>query len=214
MTLLRIVAVLAAAILGGCVETRFESPLGDNIETCDAHWKGLWGGDKAEPHDTTAFFIDDECHFIILNQIEKGGPLTQIRVPVNFVHDGGRDYLVVADNMLKGLVELKPVYGIDPPPAKAFFFTRYSAHGDRIDLYKVDDARVARLVIDGKLDGTVSKTGSDLHVFVRGDRTRMLEIVRKDSIFVDKADPVLYRVHESVDQYERALIQRQHQSKP
>jgi hypothetical protein len=210
----RIIMALVMSVLAGCVETRFESPPGDNIETCDAHWKGLWSGDKAQPHDTSAFFVDDECHFIVLNQIEKGGPLKQIHVPVNYVHDGGRDYIVVADSMLKGLVEIKPVYGIDPPPAKAFFFARYSAHGDRIELYKVDDARVARLVIDGKLDGTVSKTGSDLHAFVRGDRVRTLEIVRKDSIFVDKADPVLYRIHESVDEYERALIQQQHQAKP
>ena len=215
MRIFLIIVVLAVtAALAGCVETRFESPPGDNIETCDAHWKGLWSGDKDTPHDTTAFYIDDECHFIVLDQVDKGGPLKQIHVPVNYVHDGDRDYIVVADNMLKGLVELKPVYGVDPPPAKAFFFMRYSVHGDRIDLYKIDDARVARLVIDGKLDGTVAKTGSELHVFVRGDRARMLEILQKDSIFVDKADPVLHRVRESVAEYERALIQAQRQAKP
>jgi hypothetical protein len=201
-------------LLAGCYETRFESPLGDKIETCDAHWKGLWIGDKNTPHDTTAFFIDDECHFIVLDQIEKGGPLKQIPVPVNYVHDNGKDYIVVADTMLKGLVELKPVYGVDPPPAKAFFFARYRVRGDNIDLYQFDDQTVAKLIVDRTLDGTVSKTANELHAFVHGDRARMLEIVRHNPIFVAKAEPVLSRVHESVADYERALIQSQKQTKP
>ena len=40
--LLAVLVLVGAAALGGCVETRFAAPLGDNIETCDARWKGLW----------------------------------------------------------------------------------------------------------------------------------------------------------------------------
>src|SRR5271154_4045044 len=102
----------ACCLLGACTETRFESPPGDNIETCDASWKGLWNGDDAKPSDATAtvFFVDEGCRFTVLEQTEKGGPFKEIRVPVNYVHADGKNYIVVADNALKGLVELKPVY--------------------------------------------------------------------------------------------------------
>ena len=40
--------LLLVLLLAGCVETRFESPPGDNIETCDARWKGLWIGADAK----------------------------------------------------------------------------------------------------------------------------------------------------------------------
>ena len=51
----------AAAALAGCVETRFESPLGDNIETCDPHWKGVWA-DPESSDEPSAIYVDDECH--------------------------------------------------------------------------------------------------------------------------------------------------------
>jgi hypothetical protein len=203
-------------ILSACTETRFESPPGDNIETCDAHWKGVWNGEDAKPSDATAtlFFVDEGCRFTVLEQTEKGGPFKQIHVPVNYVHADGKNYLVVADNALKGLVELKPIYGVDPVPEKTFFFARYEAHADRIDVYSVDDKRVANQVIDGKLDGTVSRTSNELHVFVHGDRARTLEILRHGSIFQDKSNLQLVRIKQSAEDYQRLLIESQRKKKP
>ena len=210
---LRNLAALAMlALLGGCVETRFESPLGDNIETCDAKWKGLWG-DPDSATEASAIYVDDECHFIVLDQPERGGPLKRLRIPVNFVHADGKDYLVVADTSLKGMVELKPPHGIDPVPEKSFFFARYSIHGDRIELNQVDSERVAKLVIDGKLEGTVDKVANDLHVYVRGNRLRMLEIVRTQPIFETRKPTVLARRKQTVDEFEQALLKAQHESK-
>ena len=205
----RLLCLLAAAAsLSGCVETRFESPLGDNIETCDTHWKGLWA--DPESHDEpSAIYVDDECHFMVLDQPEKGGPIKRIHVPMNYVYVDGKDYIVIADSSLKGLVELKPPYGIDPAPEKAFFFARYQIRGDRLEVSQVDSERVAKLVIDGKIDGSVSKTGNDLHVFVRGNRTRMLEIVRTQSIFQDKSQTKLVRRKQSVDEFEQSVIHAQ-----
>ena len=196
------------AVLGGCVETRFESPLGDNIETCDIHWKGLWA-DPESKAEASAIYVDDECHFMVLDQPEKSGPIKRIHVPMNYVHADGKDYIVVADSSLKGLVELKPPYGVDPVPEKAFFFARYQIRGDRLEVSQVDSERVAKLVIDGKIDGSVSKTGSDLHVFVRGSRTRMLEIVRTQSIFQDKSQTKLVRRKQTVDEFEQSVIHAQ-----
>ncbi len=206
---LRLLCLLvAAASLAGCVETRFESPLGDNIETCDTHWKGLWA-DPASTDEPSAIYVDDECHFMVLDQPEKSGPIKRIHVPMNYVHADGKDYIVVADSSLKGLVELKPPYGIDPAPEKSFFFARYQIHGDRLDVNQVDSERVAKLVIDGKIDGSVSKTGNDLHVFVRGNRARMLEIVRTQSIFQDKSQTKLVRRKQTVDEFEQSIIHAQ-----
>ncbi len=144
----------------------------------------MWTVDKTTKDDAGAFWIDDECRFTVLDQPERGAPFKQIHVPVNYVHDKGKDYLVIADVALKGLVDLKPPYAIDPLPQKSFFFARYNVHGNRIELQDVDSELAAKLVVDRRLQGTVSKTANELHVFVRGDRAAMLEIVRNNAIFV------------------------------
>lgn len=187
MTLLRIPVALLVLALAGCVETRFESPIGDNIETCDSRWKGLWvGADAKDSDDDTAFYVDDECRFVVIERPEKNGPLKQTHVPVNYVHADGKDYIVVADNALKGLVDIRPPHGVTPAPDKSFFFARYRLRGDRIDLYQVDSERTANLVIAGKLGGTVDKTQNELHVYVHGTRAQMLDMVRSQSIFDEK----------------------------
>jgi hypothetical protein len=210
--------VISLLSLDACVETRFEAPLGDNIETCDTRWKGLWTGADNAPaardDDTTAFYVDDDCTFTVLEQPEKGGALKRIHVPVNYVHADGKDYIVVADSAIKGLVTLKSPHAIEPKPGKSFFFARYRMHGNRIELYPVDSPRVAKLVIDGKLDGTVDKTPSELHVFVRGNRAQMLDMVRAQSIF-DEASPLkLVRSGQTIDAFEQSLQRNPHGKKP
>ena len=197
--------------LAGCVETRFESPIGDNIETCDAGWKGLWvDTDEAKRErpeaSGAAFYVNDACEFIVLDQPEPHGALKQIHVPVNYVHADRKDYIVVADVAIRGLVDLKPPHGVTPVPDKSFFYARYRLRGDRIELYPVDTARVAKLVLDGKLDGTVEKVGSELHVYVRGSRSQMLDAVRKLSIFDEKNAIVLARSRQTVEQYETSML--------
>jgi len=113
---------------------------------------------------------------------------------------------VVADTSLKGLGEIKPPYGIEPAPAKSFYFARYHVRGDNLEIIQVNSERVAQLVIEGKLEGTVSKTANDLHVYVRGDRARMLEIVRKQPIFDGQKPTKLVRHKETLDEFEQALI--------
>ncbi|HJT98108.1 MAG TPA: hypothetical protein VJ696_07310 [Rhodanobacteraceae bacterium] len=200
-----VLAAFLALPLAACVETRFESPIGDNIETCDAGWKGLWTGTDRAADDAAAFYVDDECRFLVIDQPEKGGALKRIHVPVNYVHVGGKDYLVVADTAVKGLVELKPPHGISPTPEKSYFFARYRLRGDRIDLYQVDSEAAAKLVIEGKVDGTVDKTASELHVYVRGTRAGMLELVRNEDLFDDKRPLQLERSRQTLDDFERSL---------
>jgi hypothetical protein len=204
-------ALLACASLCGCVETRFESPLGDNIETCDTAWKGLWfeAGDDARRADgerhLTGFAVDEACAFTVVEQPEAGGPLKRTRVPINFVHARGEDYVVVSDAALKGLVDLDPPFDIDPPPQKSFFFAKYRVRGDRLEVRKVDSAKAARLVIDGRLDGTVKKGRNDLHVYVRGGRQQMLDLVRGNDLFESKPSLVFTRSRQELQDFERSL---------
>ena len=214
---LRILAALALLALAGCVETRFESPIGDNIETCDTEWKGLWLGtddDKGVPDDTTAFYVNDECQFIVVDQPEKNGPLKQIHVPVNYVHASGKDYIVVADTSIKSLVNIRPPHGLDPVPDKSFFFARYRVHGDRIELYQVDSERTAKLVIEGKLGGTVDKTKNELHVYVQGTRAQMLDMVRTQSIFDEKKPVKLVRSRQTLDQFQQSKLRAPAKTSP
>ncbi|HSX61875.1 MAG TPA: hypothetical protein VLF18_16920 [Tahibacter sp.] len=211
-SMLRFAALAATCVLlGGCVETRFESPLGDNIESCDVNWKGLWLAEDAvtrKPDDDGALYVDEECRFHVLDQTERGAPLKPIHVPLNYVHDGGNDYLVVSDVQLKGLVKLPAPHAVSPAPEKSFFFARYRVRGDRLEVFEVDSERVAKLILDAKIEGTVDKSSNELHVYVRGNRRQMLEIVRTHAIFADK--PLhLRRSDQSVEAYEKALLARQ-----
>ena len=111
MRTILLATLLACTALTACVETRFESPLGDNIETCDTAWKGLWlePGDDGRrvdgEHHLSGFAVDDACAFTVVEQLEGGGPLKRTRVPINFVHAHGDDYVVVSDAALHGLVD-------------------------------------------------------------------------------------------------------------
>lgn len=194
--------LIACVAICACTETRFASPPGNKLENCDARWKGLWLP-KDELDSGSAFYIDDACRFSVLDQPKNGNPMKRTRVTLNYVHAGDKDYLVVADGALKGLVDVQPVYGIDPAPAHAYFFARYTATKDRIDVYTVDSEHVASQVVADKLDGSVSKTHNELHVFVNGDPARMLEILRDDSIFSSKPGIELVRSNLGVGEFER-----------
>ena len=209
MKLLRFLLAGIALASAGCVETRFESPLGDNIETCDAGWKGLWIGvddRKDQAKDATAFYVNDECQFIVIDRPEPNGPLKQIHVPVNYVHADRKDYIVVADTAIRGLVELKPPHGVKPAPEKSFFYARYRLRGDRIDLFQVDADKTAALVLDGKVGGTVDKSQNELHVYVTGSRAQMLDLVKSHDIFDEKKPVRLVRSKETLEQFEKSVL--------
>lgn len=218
-TLRLVTLLLAGFALTGCVETRFAAPLGDNIETCDTRLKGLWldakesahvqaGKDSKSTGDADAIHVDDGCRVEIIEQPEPGGPLKRIHVPVNFVHDGGNDYLVVSDAQLNGLVELAPPYAVTPKPEKSFFFTRYAIHGEVLELYDVDTKAVAKLIVDGTLRGTVSSTSTELHAWVDGNRNDMLELVRRQPIFESKPNLTLKRSTKTLADFERSVTKQ------
>ncbi|MEZ5461505.1 hypothetical protein [Dokdonella sp.] len=218
MKLPLLVSAFAFLVLSACTETRFESPPGDKIEACDPGWKGFWvdASENANRDDAenAAFLVDQECRFLLLERPEKDGPLKQIHIPLNFVHDRGKHYLVIADNQLAGVVDVGPIHRMKPAPAKAFFIARYELNGDKLSLFDIDTTRVAHLVVDDAIDGTVDSGDRELHVFVKGDRSQILEILRKHDLFDAEAEAVARRSTQSLDEYEASYSARRERSKP
>ncbi len=204
-----VLLVLIALLFSGCVETRFESPLGNDIKACDARIKGLWVDPDDPLHASSAAYVDDQCRVQLLVQTEPATPLRQVHLPVNFVHLDRHDYLVVADAELANVTDVVPVFGVDPVPKRSFFFVRYRFRGSRLELTPVNTAALAKLVIDGKLDGTVSSANHELHVFIRGDRERMLEIARQQPIFENSEPVVAEKRDQNIADYERDVLAEQ-----
>lgn len=207
MTIRMLCCVGALLALAACVETRFESPPGDKIVACDPAWKGLWvdaskDASTSEP-DELAFLVDQECRFFMLERPEKDGPPKQIHIPLNYVHDQDKHYLVIADNQLKDIVDLAPVHGIKPAPKKSFFVARYEVDHARLRIYPVNAKRMASLVVNDELDGTVDASNKQLHVYIKGDRAKILDIVRSQNIFDDKPDAEVRRIKMSLEEYEQ-----------
>ena len=204
--------VCALIVLSACTETRFESTPGDEIVACDPAWKGLWvdasENQSSDEPDELGFLVDQECRFLLLERPEKDGPPKQIHIPVNYVHDRGKHYVVVADNQLGEAVKLDPIHGIEPAPAKSFFIARYQLDHDRLRIWQVNSKRTAHLVIDDTLDGTVDRTHNELHVFIHGDRAKVLDILRTQKIFEDKPSAEVRRIKMSLEEYEKARSAR------
>jgi len=208
-------AVLLAvcAAICGCTETRFAAMPDDQLQSCDARWKGLWIP-SAEPDSDGAFSIDANCRFVMIDIPKNGAPIKRTPIAVSYLHVDGKDYVVVPDDGLKDLVDIEPVYGIEPVPTRAYFVARYVLDKDRIDVYSVDSERLAIRIIAGKLDGTVTKTPNNLHVFVTGDAAHTLEVLRGESIFADKPSMELERSDLSVDEFERRAVQQRDMREP
>ena len=170
---------LSLLALAACTETRFQSPPGTQIESCDPDWKGLWVSEadsSASEPDELAFLVDQDCRFLFLERPEKDAPPKQIHIPINFVHDRGKHYLVIADNQLAGLVDLDPVHGITPPPEKSFFLARYQRSG-------VDEIKPCFPLF--------------------GDADYQTSLKNKQDLFEDKSDTVVKRSTLDLDEYER-----------
>lgn len=197
----------AGAVMCGCTETRFASPPGDQLQSCDPRWEGLWIPGP-EPDSGSAISVDAACALVMIDVPSNAGPTKHIPISVRFLHADGKDYVVVSDDALKDAVDIQPVYGVQPVPTLTYFVARYTVDKDHINIHDVDDEHVATLIIAGKLEGTVSKTANNLHVFVTGNAAHILEVVRDDSIFDAKPNLELERSNLSAEEFERRAEQQ------
>ncbi len=205
---------LMSLLLCACTETRFATLPGEDLQSCDRRWEGVWqevGADGRRtdvPRHLTGFVMDAECRLRLFEEPEEGGALQFFALPLRFLHLRGSDYLVVSDRDLHELVELEPPFDVDPAPVESFFFLRYRLRGDRLELNQVDSEQTARWVLDGTLDGSLTKGRHSLHVYVRGDAKQMRELLSRRQLFSRRGDWVMRRSHLSLEDFERARLEQ------
>lgn len=190
--------------LAGCVETQFESPLGGRPVSCDAHWKGLWIGNDLTDQ-SAAIYVNPDCRAYVVDGPAPDKPIRRVELPLRYRNVDGHDCLSVEAAAFKDLVDLNPPHAIEPAPAHAYFFAHDQIRGGGIEIDLVNSNRLAQPIIDGKIEGTISKTANELRVLVRGDPARMLEIVRNQSIFEDVVPTMLVRSRQPLREFERSL---------
>lgn len=209
----RCVLFAAALLLGACSVSRFEAPLGDKLDTCDPHWKGLWigedhSGKPGDEKDAAGIYVDPACRFFMLDQEGPGKPLRPTEIAVQYATVGREQYLVFSDAALKPVEDLGPVPGMNEPPEKTFLYFRYRVHGDRIDVFDVDHEKLAHWILDDKIKGHLLKTSGTLSNFVRGDAKTMVAVVSKFDLFEHKPMVVLQHRDQTPEQFEAELTAR------
>ncbi|MBN8481964.1 MAG: hypothetical protein J0L88_10295 [Xanthomonadales bacterium] len=194
-----IVLVLSTA-LGGCEVTRFESLPGDHVERCDARWVGNWrlaADDDDDANDLAYVSVNSDCSGI--RTVENGKVADSPEVKLQFARVGRMNIVAVL------LADQKSVSKEDPGRSPGFHYFRYEAGRDRISLHAVDDRRVADLIINGKLRGSVKfdsqgpqgrkpPHGSTLENFVAGDTAAMARAVQQRGVFDRRSHVRLIRV--------------------
>jgi len=197
----RLSLLLCIVLLGGCVETVFESTAGSDVKACDAQFVGNW---RVLPADGSA---KDQALFIVvdagcktLHFVEDGKEDADMakKTHVSFAKVGERSVLMAKiDNDTKGP---------DAKWSEGYHYFLYERRGDEIRLRPVDDKQVAHLIIDGKLFGHVEKISrrpgdpsanrdddrrATLRNYVAGKPEDMAQAVGVDGVFAAEPSHIL-----------------------
>ncbi len=196
-----VVLSIAFALLAGCVQTRFESLPGDQVEACDARWVGNWRvvitGEDDDPDELHAS-IGADCNEIRLFEDGKADDKNDARL--HFAKVGNLSVLAV--QILDDKHD-KAEASADKQPDGYHYF-RYVARARQIDLHAIDHERVAHLLVDGKLRGSIELNSQGtrakrprhdtLDNFVAGDPSAMAKAVRSRGLFKRRPHIALIRV--------------------
>ena len=154
--------------------------------------RGLWFP-RAEPNSDSAFYIDDACRFVMIEVPKNGGPTKRTTHIPELCARRRQGLSRDRRRCLEGGGRHQTGLWRRSRSQAAFYYARYVADKTNIDVYPVDSQARRHPHHRPKIDGTVSKTTNELHVFVSGDAAHMLEILRGDSIFADKPKIELVR---------------------
>jgi hypothetical protein len=196
-----LLAPALAGLLSGCVETIFESPPGAAAATCDKRWVGNWEvhmvDRKAESDDKLELRVGAECKTLII--VENG--TTQ--------HDLDHAVMVFASIKNNSIAALKlesSTKGANTSDwDSGYHYFSYDAGDNEIRVRQPDDARVAKLLIEGKLFGRTENItrypgakqpadGATLHNFVAGTPQEMAHALEAYPLFSDKSAFILKRM--------------------
>ena len=196
-------ALILTTTLAGCVSTIFESPPGEATTSCDARWVGNWEvhalDPKSESDDKVTLRVAPECKSLVI--VENG----------TVQHDLDHAILVFASIRNSNIAALKQSPETKDTKAKTsdwetgFRYFSYTANEKEIRLQQVDDERIAKLLIEGKLLGRIERISrypgarqpedqGTLHNFVAGPPKEMLRALESYPLFSDKGAIILKRI--------------------
>ena len=199
----RLAILLLTSALAGCVSTIFESPPGDATTSCDARWVGNWevhaADPKTESDDKISLRVAPECKSLVI--IENG----------TVQHDLDHAILIFASMRNSNIAALKLSAETADANAKTsdwetgYRYFSYAASEKEIRLRQVDDERIAKLLIEGKLLGRTERISrypgarqpedqGTLHNFVAGPAQEMLRALESYPLFSDKGAIILKRI--------------------
>ncbi len=199
MAVLRMILILPLlAALSACDESRFVvDPLGE-ARVCEAQLAGNWlivddGGGAPD-----YLLIDQTCNVRLLrapragegsSTLDESAQPTQIALAPSIGRIDGVSYATLTDNeyhRAAGEDDGKPAHG---DQRDGFHVFRIEAARDRIVLRAVDHAALAKMIIDNKVEGEVSKTEDGLKNVVLLDAAGARQLLAERWLF-RKAEPL------------------------
>jgi hypothetical protein len=158
----------------GCQRTLF-STAPTASTGCDAALQGRWVSvdNKGKPDGEIAATLGSDCQLSVIEHRPEG-PRAWPAVAVASGRVGGRE-LVWLD-----AAGINRAFEINPGPLDregTVYVFAYTLRRDRLDLLPPDHRRLARQVIDGKLDGAALVDGSDITVRVDGDLSEVANLI-------------------------------------
>ena len=184
-----VIALLGILVLGGCQRSLFSSPPTASAG-CAAALQGRWVSvdQRGEPDGEIAATVDADCRLSVVESRPEG-PRTWPPVALASGRVAGRD-LVWLD-----AAAINRAFEITPGPLDrdgAVYVFAYTIRRERLDLLPPDHRRLARRVLDGKLDGAVLVDGSDITVRMDGDADALASLWRERRSF-QRTEPLRFR---------------------
>jgi hypothetical protein len=159
----RIGIALGAIALSACQSTMLESLPTGTATACPPEWRGAWIALDADSgaHEDTGFVVAGDCTVTLVEEHE-GKPRELVFTP-RFASARG------AQLVLFGHEDAAPLIAPQAPAKPGWYPFEWRRSDDVLVLRAPDHRRIATLVVNGALDGTVSWDDDDKFVFVTGD---------------------------------------------
>jgi len=171
-------ATLLLLGLASCEVTTFQNPPVAEL-ACDSRLVGDWlsiadPDHSDDPPGELELQIDKMCNLSIIEH-NKDGDKHHDATPMHVGRDGAQDYawldykslsesLFHGDNLRRKAPPNATTAHNDDPivPAGDLYVLRYSVHDKDLQFQQTDNHAIAHCIIDGKLDGNVTRTDTAL----------------------------------------------------
>lgn len=214
-TILRCIGLaLAALALPACQSTMLESLPTGAATACPAEWRGAWialdtdtgaredAGFVVAAVPARADAATGDCALTLVEEHE--GKPRELRFTPRFASARG------AQLVLFGHEDAARMLEPDAPPKAGWYPFEWRRSGDVLVLRAPDHRRIATLVVNGALDGSVSWGDNEGFVFVAGDAVAIAKALDDGRVaFGGEGGTRAARVGDDRRDLDRALARRQ-----